>query len=136
MVFVLPSAYVWLTFGLQPIYVAQKYKYHFLTILGLGLFSLSGEEGYKITILLSRKGLATLDLLKEMSGFGSRGRTMEEAILTIWELADINETFLKEYVNMAKSGRTFDANTFFPYIVSIQTKLSRFGSPAAFKKKT
>ena len=99
------------------------------------MLEMSEEEEYKVTVTLSRKGLTTLDLLKEMSGFGSRGRTMEEAILTIWELADINEAFLKEYLDMAKSGKTLDATLLFPYIVSVQTKLSRFGSPSEYRER-
>lgn len=94
------------------------------------------EEEYKITVTLSRKGLTTLDKLKDTSGFGSRGRTIEEAIITVWELADISEGFIAKYIEMTKSGALLDFNTLFPYMVFVQTKLSRFGSPSSLKKKT
>lgn len=95
---------------------------------------MSKEEEYKITVTLSKKGLTTLDLIKETSGFGSRGRVIEEAILSIWDLVKISETFLKAYVDMSESGKTLDAFILFPYIVSMQTKLSRFGSASSIKK--
>ena len=93
------------------------------------------EEGYKITVTLSKKGIDTLDMLKEVSGFGSRGRTIDEAILTIWEMTSLSESFLKEFLKMGEKG-ALDARALFPYIVGISTKLSRFGSPAKLKQKT
>ena len=64
------------------------------------------EEEYKITVSLSKKGLSSLDKLKETSGYGSRGRTIEEAILTINELTQsAKPIFLQFAVDMQKQGK-------------------------------
>jgi metal-responsive CopG/Arc/MetJ family transcriptional regulator len=63
------------------------------------------EEEYKITVSLSRKGLNTLDKLKETSGYGSRGRTIEEAILTINELTESGKPVFTQFaIDMQKQG--------------------------------
>jgi hypothetical protein len=63
------------------------------------------EEEYKITVSLSRKGLSALDILKETSGFGSRGRTIEEAVLTINELTEMAKPVLAQFaIDMQKQG--------------------------------
>jgi hypothetical protein len=66
---------------------------------------LSEDEEYKITVSLSRKGLSTLDKLKETSGYGSRGRTIEEAVLTINELTESGKAvFLQFSADLQKQG--------------------------------
>jgi len=90
---------------------------------------MSEEEEYKITVSLSRKGLKTLDMLKETSGFGSRGRTIEEAILTINELTELSKTVFSQYVaDMQSSGqvRNETAISIVGWFTVVITKLSRF----------
>jgi hypothetical protein len=66
---------------------------------------LSEEEEYKITVSLSRKGLSALDRLKETSGFGSRGRTIEEAILSINELTEAGKPIFSQFaIDMQRQG--------------------------------
>lgn len=57
----------------------------------VGKYTVAGSEEEKITITLSRRGLDALDKLKESSGFGSRGRTVEEALLAIEDVLRVNE---------------------------------------------
>ena len=96
---------------------------------------MSKEEEYKLTITLSKKALMTLDWLKEMSGFGSRGRTIEEAILTIWDVADSVEVWVSAYLKMVEEGKTLDFSSVFPFMVSMSSKLARFGSPSEYRKR-
>lgn len=87
------------------------------------------EEEYKITVSLSRKGLNTLDSLKETSGFGSRGRTIEEAILTINEITDIAKTIFSQYAaDMQNKGVVSDVTqkSIVGWFAIVLTKLSRF----------
>ncbi len=49
----------------------------------------------KLTVELSGRALETLDRLMKDSGFGSRGRTIEEAILAIDDLSTLAEKALK-----------------------------------------
>ena len=87
------------------------------------------EEEYKITVSLSRKGLKTLDMLKETSGFGSRGRTIEEAILTISELTASSQSVFGQYLSDMKSGGTVSNQTGYSiigwFVIAI-AKISRF----------
>jgi len=88
------------------------------------------EEEAKITIRLSKKALSTLDALKEESGFGSRGRTIEETILSI---NDIRE-WLKLYVQIAaqsvKEGKTVSSDAMSSIWLQIIQIISRFGRVA------
>ena len=99
------------------------------------MLGMSEEEAYKITVTLSRKAFATLEWLKEMSGFGSRGRTIEEAILTIWDLAEFNEGFTQTYLKVTKEGGTPDFSLMNSYYIVNMTKLARFGSPSEYRKR-
>jgi hypothetical protein len=66
---------------------------------------LSEEEEYKITVSLSKKGLSNLDRLKETSGYGSRGRTIEEAVLTINELTQTGKVVFSQFsADMQRQG--------------------------------
>ena len=96
---------------------------------------MSKEEEYKLTITLSRKALATLDWLKEMSGFGSRGRTIEEAILAIWDLADNVESWMSAYLKRVQEGKSLDFAHLYPFLVNVSTKLARFGSPSEYRER-
>jgi hypothetical protein len=87
------------------------------------------EEEYKITVTLSRKGLATLDSLKETSGFGSRGRTIEEAILTVNEITELSKQVFSQYAaDMQKQGKISEATqlSVLGWFVVVITKLTRF----------
>jgi hypothetical protein len=88
------------------------------------------EEGeFKITVSLSRKGLATLDSLKETSGYGSRGRTIEEAILSINEITELSKQVFSQYTaDMQKQGKPSDATqlSIGGWFIVVVTKLSRF----------
>jgi hypothetical protein len=91
--------------------------------------TLSEEGEFKITVSLSRKGLATLDSLKETSGFGSRGRTIEEAILTVSEITEFSKQVFSQYTaDMQKHGKISDATqlSVLGWFVVVITKLSRF----------
>lgn len=87
------------------------------------------EEEYKITVSLSRKGITTLDTLKETSGFGSRGRTIEEAILTINELTESSKSIFGQYLaDMQSKGKVGDETGFAIigwFLVAI-AKIARF----------
>jgi hypothetical protein len=91
---------------------------------------LSEEEGeFKITVSLSRKGLTTLDNLKETSGYGSRGRTIEEAILSVNEITELSkQVFFRYAADMQKEGKISDATqlTIVGWFVIVLNKLSRF----------
>jgi len=92
-------------------------------------FKMSTEEEYKITVSLSRKGLTTLDMLKETSGFGSRGRTIEEAILTINELTEQSKSLFSQYIaDMQSKGKVGDGTAFgiIGWFVVVISKISRF----------
>lgn len=89
------------------------------------------EEEYKITVTLSRKGLATLDSLKETSGFGSRGRTIEEAILTVNEITEASKQVFSQYTtDMQKQANISEATrlSVLGWFVIVITKLQRFTS--------
>ena len=89
------------------------------------------EEEYKITVTLSRKGLATLDSLKETSGFGSRGRTIEEAILSINEIAELSKHVFSQYAaDVQKQGKMGEATqlSIAGWFVVVMTKITRFTS--------
>lgn|GEM_PF-7101090 len=90
---------------------------------------MSEDEEYKITVSLSRKGLSTLDRLKETSGFGSRGRTIEEAILTVSEITEMTTQVFSQYAfDMQKQGK-IDENTklsIVGWFTVVMAKLTRF----------
>jgi hypothetical protein len=91
------------------------------------------EEGYKITVSLSEKGLLTLDKLKLQSGFGSRGRTIEEAILSVNELIELGKQLFSQYTtDLQTQGMTTDATkvAVLGWFIVALTKLSRF-SPSS-----
>jgi hypothetical protein len=93
--------------------------------------TLSEEGEFKITVSLSKKGLATLDSLKETSGFGSRGRTIEEAILSVSEITELSKQVFSQYAaDMQKQGRISDSTqlSVLGWFVVVITKLSRFMS--------
>jgi len=90
---------------------------------------MSSEEEYKITVSLSRKGITTLDTLKETSGFGSRGCTIEEAILTINELTEASKQVFSQYIaDMQSKGKVSDETGFaiLGWFVGTIAKISRF----------
>lgn len=90
---------------------------------------MSEEEEYKITVSLSRKGLKTLDMLKETSGFGSRGRTIEEAILTINELTEACKPVFAQYIaDMQSRGKVRDETGYaiLGWFTIVIAKISRF----------
>jgi hypothetical protein len=89
------------------------------------------EEEYKITVSLSRKGLNTLDALKESSGFGSRGRTIEEAILIVSEITEMGKQVFPQYtLDMQKQGKVSEATqlSIFGWFAVVIIKLTRFMS--------
>jgi len=91
--------------------------------------TLSEEGEFKITVSLSKKGLATLDSLKETSGFGSRGRAIEEAILSVSEITELSKHVFSQYaVDMQKQGKISEATqlSVLGWFVVVITKLSRF----------
>jgi metal-responsive CopG/Arc/MetJ family transcriptional regulator len=91
--------------------------------------TLSEEGEFKITVTLSKKGLATLDSLKETSGFGSRGRTIEEAILTVNEITEVSKQLFSQYTtDMQKQGKLSNETQMavVGWFFVILTKLSRF----------
>jgi metal-responsive CopG/Arc/MetJ family transcriptional regulator len=90
------------------------------------------EEEYKITVTLSRKGLNTLDTLKETSGFGSRGRTIEEAILTVSEITEMTSQIISQYaIDMQTQGKISDTTqlSIVGWFTVIVAKLTRFMRP-------
>ena len=90
---------------------------------------MSEEEEYKITVSLSRKGIQTLDRLKETSGYGSRGRTIEEAIISVYELTETARPVFTQFAaDMQSRGavsQTTGANIAGWFVVVI-AKLTRF----------
>jgi predicted HTH domain antitoxin len=89
------------------------------------------EEGYKITVSLSEKGLVSLDKLKLQSGFGSRGRTIEEAILSVSELVELSkQLFFKYTTDLQKQGITTEETkvAIIGWFFVALTKLSRFST--------
>lgn len=90
---------------------------------------MSAEEEQKITITLSKKGLETLDELKEMSGFGSRGRTVEEAVLAIKDFT-VWIKFYSQAIAKLDETKKFDySKGFFSLLLQATQILSRFGYP-------
>jgi hypothetical protein len=92
---------------------------------------MSTEEEYKITVSLSRKGLNILDTLKETSGFGSRGRTIEEAIISVYELTEMGKPlFLQVGTEMQKQGAISPLTqaSIAGWFVIVMAKLTRFMS--------
>lgn len=92
---------------------------------------MSEEKEYKITVSLSRKGLSTLDRLKETSGFGSRGRTIEEAILTINELTESGKPVFSQFaIDMQKQGAISQSTqmSMVGWYTVVLAKLTRFMS--------
>ena len=93
--------------------------------------TLSEEEEYKITVSLSRKGIQTLDMLKETSGFGSRGRTIEEAIISVYELTEMGKPlFLQVGTEMQKQGAMSQMTqaSVAGWFIMVMAKLTRFMS--------
>jgi len=89
------------------------------------------EEEYKITVTLSRKGLDTLDTLKEKSGFGSRGRTIEEAILSVSEIVEMSKQLFSQYTTDLQTQSTMTETTkiaILGWFIVALTKLSRFST--------
>ena len=89
------------------------------------------EEEYKITVSLSEKGLLTLDRLKLQSGFGSRGRTIEEAILSVSELIELSKQLFSNYTtDLQTQGMTTEATkvAIIGWFIIALTKLSRFST--------
>ena len=88
---------------------------------------MSHEEGYeRLNILISRRALSALDLLKECSGFGSRGRTIEEALLTLQDLGATYRTIVSIVNKAAEKGQPTSADTWLVVITELVSKLGRF----------
>lgn len=85
-----------------------------------------GEEA-KITIRLSKKALSTLDKLKEESGFGSRGRTIEEAILAIDDIRDWSKAYVQIMMQSVKEGKTVASDKMLTIWLQVIQVISRFG---------
>lgn len=80
---------------------------------------------------LSEKGLLSLDKLKLQSGFGSRGRTIEEAILSVSELVELSKQLFSQYTtDLQKQGMTTEETKalIIGWFVIALTKLSRFST--------
>ena len=91
------------------------------------MYDLSTEEGpERLNILLSRRALAQLDLLKNASGFGSRGRTVEEAILTVYDLGATYRTILDLVNKAAERGQPTSSETWLIVVAELMAKLGRF----------
>ncbi|MFQ5871811.1 MAG: hypothetical protein ACE5IB_06610 [Candidatus Geothermarchaeales archaeon] len=86
----------------------------------------SMQEGTKITVELSRKGLQALDALKETSGYGSRGRTIEEAVITIAELVGMTYT-ITEMLKDPERSQSIAPQGVLSLLMVFLTKLARFG---------
>lgn len=85
------------------------------------------ENGYdRLNILVSKRALSVLDLLKECSGFGSRGRTIEEALLTIHDLGATYRTIVSIVNKAAEKGQPTSADTWLVVITELVSKLGRF----------
>jgi len=84
-------------------------------------------EETKITIRLSKKALSTLDVLKEESGFGSRGRTIEETILAINDIREWLKVYVQAAAQSAKEGKTLGSDALGAIWLQIIQILSRFG---------
>jgi len=90
---------------------------------------LSEEGEFKITVSLSKKGLTTLDQLKETSGYGSRGRTIEEAILSISEITEMSKQVFSQYaLDMQNRGKISDTTqiSIVGWFAVVIAKLARF----------
>lgn len=91
--------------------------------------NISDGEDFKITVSLSKKALAALDRLKETSGYGSRGRTIEEAVLTVDEMIAMSKQLFSQYTaDVRKQGGAGEAlkTSVLAWFVVVLTKLSRF----------
>jgi len=84
-------------------------------------------EETKITIRLSKKALLTIDVLKEESGFGSRGRTIEETILAVNDIREWLKVYAQIAAQSAKEGKVLDSNAASPILLQIVQIVSRFG---------
>lgn len=87
----------------------------------------------KLTIKLSKKAMDTLTALTESSGFGSKGRTIEEAILAIDDLTRFGDTVFPVLAQTAQKPPQEQAvflltsfNSMFAYFVAT---LARFRKP-------
>lgn len=92
---------------------------------------MSEEEEYKITVSLSKKGLNNLDRLKETSGYGSRGRTIEEAVLTISELTESGKPVFSQFAADMQRQGAISQNTQMSMVgwyTIVIAKLTRFMS--------
>jgi len=88
---------------------------------------MTDQEGYeRLNILVSKRGLSVLDLLKESSGFGSRGRTVEEALLTLYDLGATYRTIVSIVNRAAEKGQPTSADTWLVVITELVSKLGRF----------
>jgi hypothetical protein len=65
-------------------------------------------------------------LLKECSGFGSRGRTIEEALLTLHDLSATYRTIVSIVNKAAEKGQPTSADTWLVIITELVSKLGRF----------
>lgn len=84
------------------------------------------EAPERLNILLSRRALAQLDLLKEASGFGSRGRTIEEAIMTVYDLGATYRTILNLVNKAEERGHPISSETWLVVVAELMAKLGRF----------
>jgi len=85
-------------------------------------------EETKITIRLSKKALSTLDMLKEESGFGSRGRTIEETILAINDIKNWLKIYAQIAAQSAKEGKVVGSDvpsSILLQIIQITSRLIR-----------
>lgn len=87
-------------------------------------------EEAKITIRLSKKALTTLDVLKEESGFGSRGRTIEESILAVNDIREWLKLYLQVVAQSVKEGKTLGSDVMGSIWLQIIQIISRFGRVA------
>ncbi len=87
----------------------------------------------KLTITLSGRALDTLNHLMESSGFGSRGRTIEEAILAVDDLTRLGDQLLPLIVQTSQKPSQEQAvsmiNTMNSFIVYYIATTSRFRKP-------
>lgn len=91
------------------------------------------EDEAKLTITLSKKAIDTLDLLAQTSGFSSRGRTIEEAVLTIDDLRKLAKQVSDEIrigAYRKPSGEELDRKLFFlnSFTTLFLSQISRFMS--------
>jgi len=83
---------------------------------------MTDQEGYeRLNILVSKRALSVLDLLKESSGFGSRGRTVEEALLTLYDLGATYRTIVSIVNRAAEKGQPTSADTWLVVITELRS---------------